>query len=97
MTSVTSVCSVSDLVKHVVKEYRNIFPEIMKSASKTLDQVCFLFFFRFILFQLLKYPAMSCFLLLVQVFGLKLVEIDNKNHLYILISKLENVDGPHTR
>ncbi|XP_008316303.1 necdin-like 2 [Cynoglossus semilaevis] len=58
----------ADLVKHVVKEYRNIFPEIMKSASKTLDQV----------------------------FGLKLVEIDNKNHLYILISKLENVDGPHT-
>lgn len=32
------VCS--DLVKHVVKEYRNIYPEIMKRASRTFDQVC---------------------------------------------------------
>lgn len=28
-----------------------------------------------------------------QVFGLKLVEIDTKNHMYILINKLETVDG----
>nr|XP_046252378.1 necdin-like 2 isoform X2 [Scatophagus argus]XP_046252379.1 necdin-like 2 isoform X2 [Scatophagus argus] len=51
----------ADLVKHVVKEYRNIYPEILKRAARTFDQV----------------------------FGLKLVEIDAKNHTYILINKLE--------
>ncbi|KAK5864075.1 hypothetical protein PBY51_001049 [Eleginops maclovinus] len=55
----------ADLVKHVVKEYRNIYPEIMKRAARTFDQV----------------------------FGLKMVEIDPKNHLYILINKLEPVTG----
>ncbi|XP_042337169.1 necdin-like 2 [Plectropomus leopardus] len=55
----------ADLVKHVVKDYRNIYPEIMKRAARTFDQV----------------------------FGLKMVEIDAKNHLYILINKLETVEG----
>ncbi|XP_074537724.1 necdin-like 2 [Halichoeres trimaculatus] len=51
----------TDIVKHVVKEYRNIYPELIKRAAQTLDKV----------------------------FGLKLVEIDTKNHLYILVNKLE--------
>ncbi|XP_036387477.1 necdin-like 2 [Megalops cyprinoides] len=51
----------TDIVKHVIKEYRNIYTEIMKRASRTLEQV----------------------------FGLKLVEIDTKNRIYILINKLE--------
>ncbi|XP_076022589.1 necdin-like 2 [Genypterus blacodes] len=51
----------ADLVKHVVKEYRNIYPEIMNRVARNFDQV----------------------------FGLKLVEIDTKNHLYILINKLD--------
>lgn len=55
----------ADLVKHVIKEYRNIYPEIMKRAVRTFDQV----------------------------FGLKLVEIDTKNHTYILINKLETSEG----
>ncbi|XP_018516982.1 necdin-like 2 [Lates calcarifer] len=55
----------ADLVKHVVKEYRNIYPEIMKRAVRIFDQV----------------------------FGLKLVEIDTKNHMYILVNKLETVEG----
>ncbi|XP_040902931.1 necdin-like 2 [Toxotes jaculatrix] len=55
----------ADLVKHVVKEYRNIYPEIMKRATRTFDQV----------------------------FGLKLVEIDPKNHMYILVNKLETAEG----
>ncbi|XP_054629107.1 necdin-like 2 isoform X2 [Dunckerocampus dactyliophorus] len=54
-----------DLIKHVIKEYRNIYPEIIKRAAHSLDQV----------------------------FGLKLVEIDAKNHLYILINKLEAAAG----
>ncbi|KAF7649930.1 hypothetical protein LDENG_00133880 [Lucifuga dentata] len=54
----------ADLVKNVVKEYRNIYPEIMKRAARTFDQV----------------------------FGLKVVEIDTKNHIYILINKLETVN-----
>uniref|UniRef100_UPI0037E7BFAB necdin-like 2 n=1 Tax=Semicossyphus pulcher TaxID=241346 RepID=UPI0037E7BFAB len=55
----------ADLVKHVVKEYRNIYPEIIKRAARTFDQV----------------------------FGLKLVEIDTKYHLYILVNKLEAAEG----
>lgn len=51
----------ADLVKNVIKEYKNVYPEIMKRAVHMLDQV----------------------------FGLKLVEIDTKNHLYVLINKLE--------
>ncbi|XP_020511223.1 necdin-like 2 [Labrus bergylta] len=51
----------ADIVKHVVKEYRNIYPEIINRAAQTFDKV----------------------------FGLKLVEIDTKNHLYILVNKLE--------
>ncbi|KAJ0036382.1 hypothetical protein NQD34_005059 [Periophthalmus magnuspinnatus] len=55
----------ADLVKHVLKDYRYIYPEIMKRVLQTFDQV----------------------------FGLKLVEIDTKNHLYILINKLEPQEG----
>ncbi|TNN35654.1 Non-structural maintenance of chromosomes element 3 [Liparis tanakae] len=58
----------AELVKHVVKEYRNIYPEIMKRAARTFDQV----------------------------FGLKMIEIDAKNHMYILINKLEPGEGPPT-
>lgn len=32
-------------------------------------------------------------LCLLQVFGLKLVEIDPKNHIYVLINKLEPISG----
>ncbi|KAJ0064925.1 hypothetical protein NL108_017659, partial [Boleophthalmus pectinirostris] len=53
------------LVKHVLKDYKHIYPEIMKGVLQTFDQV----------------------------FGLKLVEIDTKNHLYILINKLEPQEG----
>ncbi|KAG8003034.1 Non-structural maintenance of chromosomes element 3-like protein [Nibea albiflora] len=55
----------ADLVKHVVKDYRNIYPEIIKRAARVFDQV----------------------------FGLRLVEIDAKNHMYILINKLEKIEG----
>ncbi|XP_028308522.1 necdin-like 2 isoform X2 [Gouania willdenowi] len=55
----------ADIMKHVVKDYRNIYPEIIKRTARTLDQV----------------------------FGLKLVEIDTKNHTYILINKLEEPEG----
>lgn len=51
----------ADIVKNVVKEYRTIYPELIKRAAQTFDKV----------------------------FGLKLVEIDTKNHLYILVNKLE--------
>ncbi|XP_070824452.1 necdin-like 2 isoform X2 [Chaetodon trifascialis] len=55
----------ADLVKNVVKEYRNIYPEIMKRAARTFEQV----------------------------FGLKLVIIDPKNHVFILVNNLETPEG----
>ncbi|KAM3871202.1 non-structural maintenance of chromosomes element 3 homolog [Diretmus argenteus] len=48
----------ADIVKYVVKEYKNVYTEIMK-----------------------------------RVFGLKLVEYDTKNHIYMLINKLDTVEG----
>uniref|UniRef100_A0A8C6SGU6 Necdin-like 2 n=1 Tax=Neogobius melanostomus TaxID=47308 RepID=A0A8C6SGU6_9GOBI len=51
----------ADLVRNILKDYRNVYPEIIRRVVQTLDQV----------------------------FGFKLVEIDTKNHLYILINKLE--------
>ncbi|XP_034534279.1 necdin-like 2 [Notolabrus celidotus] len=56
----------ADIVKHVVKEYRNIYPEIINRAAQMFDKV----------------------------FGFKLVEIDTKNHLYILVNKLEPTEAP---
>lgn len=53
------------IVKDVLREYRNIYPEIMKRVERTFEQV----------------------------FGLKVVEIDTKNHIYILINKLQTVEG----
>ncbi|XP_047445879.1 necdin-like 2 [Mugil cephalus] len=56
----------ADIVKHVLKEYRTIYPEIMKRATRIFDQV----------------------------FGLKLVEIDHRSHMYILVNNLEKVESP---
>ncbi|XP_013887638.1 melanoma-associated antigen G1 [Austrofundulus limnaeus] len=51
----------AELVKYMVKDYRTIYPEIIKRAARTFEQV----------------------------FGLKLVEIDPKQHMYILVNNLE--------
>ncbi|CAL8366851.1 unnamed protein product [Lota lota] len=55
----------AEIVKNVLKEYKNVFQEIMNGAQQRFEQV----------------------------FGLKVVEIDAKNHVYILINKLEPVEG----
>lgn len=55
----------ADIAKNVVKEYKNIYPEILSRTSRILKQV----------------------------FGLKLVEIDVKNHVYIVINRLEHLEG----
>ncbi|XP_033029080.1 non-structural maintenance of chromosomes element 3 homolog isoform X2 [Lacerta agilis] len=50
----------ADILKHVVKDYKDVFPEILRRANGILQQV----------------------------FGLELVEIDPKNHTYIVVNKL---------
>ncbi|XP_051947690.1 necdin-like 2 isoform X1 [Xyrauchen texanus] len=55
----------ADVAKHVMKEYKAIYPEVINRVRRTFEQV----------------------------FGLKLVEIDSKNHIYILINKLEPVQN----
>lgn len=81
------VLLLSDLIKHVLKDYKNIHPEIMRRAAHTFDQVCSA--------RQDHHPVVSLItdLLPLQVFGLKLVEIDPKNHLYILVNKLEPVEA----
>ncbi|XP_056305281.1 necdin-like 2 [Danio aesculapii] len=55
----------ADIGKHVIKDYKHIYAEVMKRVCRTFEQV----------------------------FGLKLVEIDLKQHIYILINKLEPIRG----
>lgn len=75
----------------MVKEYRNIYPEIMKRVARTFDQVSP------VTREADTTPNIETFTLNVcvsfQVFGLKLVQIDPKNHTYILINRLEAVEG----
>lgn len=89
--SVSDAFSCSDLIKHVVKEYRNIYPEIIKRVVRTFDQVSA------VRREADTTPKIETFTLNVcvsfQVFGLKLVEIDPKNHMYLLINRLEAVEG----
>ncbi|XP_012682896.1 necdin-like 2 [Clupea harengus] len=53
----------ADIAKHVIKEYKAMYQDIMKRVCRTFEQV----------------------------FGLKLVEIDSKSHVYILTNKLESL------
>lgn len=55
----------ADIVKHVVKDYKDIYLEILLRAKKAL----------------------------LDVFGFQLEEIDTKNHIYILVNKLDRVEG----
>ncbi|XP_069604452.1 non-structural maintenance of chromosomes element 3 homolog [Ranitomeya imitator] len=55
----------ADIVKNVVKDYKDIYPEMLLRAKKAL----------------------------LDVFGFQLEEIDTKNHIYVLINKLDRVQG----
>ncbi|XP_068104331.1 non-structural maintenance of chromosomes element 3 homolog isoform X2 [Hyperolius riggenbachi] len=55
----------ADVVKNVLKEYKDVYSEILLRAKKTLQTV----------------------------FGFQLEEIDTKNHIYILINRLDRVQG----
>ncbi|XP_074874736.1 non-structural maintenance of chromosomes element 3 homolog isoform X3 [Buteo buteo] len=55
----------ADMLKKVIREYKDVYSEIVNRAGKTLQQV----------------------------FGLQLVEIDTKHHIYILTSDLPRAEG----
>ncbi|KAM4018992.1 non-structural maintenance of chromosomes element 3 homolog [Anomaloglossus baeobatrachus] len=55
----------ADIVKNVVKDYKDIYPEMFLRAKKAL----------------------------LDVFGFQLEEIDTKSHVYVLINKLDRVEG----
>ncbi len=83
----------ADIGKHVIKEYKAIYTEIMNRVCRRFDQV------QQMEHTVTKLPFIDVnlnrgeLLCLMQVFGLKLVEIDPKNHIYILINKLEPIHG----
>ncbi|NXL55007.1 NSE3 protein, partial [Podilymbus podiceps] len=58
-----------DILKKVIREYRDVYSEIVNRAGRTLQQV----------------------------FGLQLVEIDTKHHIYILTSDLPRAEGENLR
>ncbi|XP_069799084.1 non-structural maintenance of chromosomes element 3 homolog [Dendropsophus ebraccatus] len=55
----------ADIVKSVVKDYKDVYLEIFVRAKKAL----------------------------LDIFGFQLEEIDTKNHIYVLVNKLERVPG----
>ncbi|XP_059693415.1 non-structural maintenance of chromosomes element 3 homolog isoform X3 [Haemorhous mexicanus] len=57
----------ADVLKNIIREYRNAYSEIVRRADRTLQEV----------------------------FGLQLVEIDTKRHIYILINNLPRAEGQH--
>ncbi|XP_074990909.1 non-structural maintenance of chromosomes element 3 homolog isoform X2 [Calonectris borealis] len=59
----------ADILKKVIREYKDVYSEIVNRAGRTLQQV----------------------------FGLQLVEIDIKHHVYILISDLPRAEGENLR
>nr|XP_056706225.1 non-structural maintenance of chromosomes element 3 homolog [Euleptes europaea] len=59
----------ADILKHVVKDYKDVCPELLKRASQTLQQV----------------------------FGMELVEIDPKSHIYILASRLPQLEAESSK
>lgn len=76
-----------DMLKKVIREYKDVYSEIVNQAGKTLQQVGVFFWA-----EREKTPARLtlCYL---QVFGLQLVEIDTKHHIYILTSNLPRAEG----
>ncbi|XP_074427833.1 non-structural maintenance of chromosomes element 3 homolog [Larus michahellis] len=59
----------ADILKKVIREYKDVYSEIVNRAGRTLQQV----------------------------FGLQLVEIDTKHHIYILTSDLPRAEGENMR
>ncbi|NXX56572.1 NSE3 protein, partial [Scopus umbretta] len=59
----------ADILKKVIREYKDVYSEIVNRAGRTLQQV----------------------------FGLQLVEIDTKHHVYILTSDLPRAEGENLR
>ncbi|XP_053328896.1 non-structural maintenance of chromosomes element 3 homolog isoform X2 [Spea bombifrons] len=55
----------ADIVKNVIKEYKDVYPEIFQRAKNSLRQV----------------------------FGFQLEEIDTKNHVYVLVNRLDRLQG----
>ncbi|NXO21594.1 NSE3 protein, partial [Cisticola juncidis] len=55
----------ADILKHIIREYRDAYSEIVNKAGRSLQEI----------------------------FGLKLVEIDSKRHIYILVNSLANSEG----
>nr|XP_014429063.1 non-structural maintenance of chromosomes element 3 homolog isoform X2 [Pelodiscus sinensis] len=59
----------ADILKNIIKDYKDVYPEIINRAGRTLQQV----------------------------FGLRLVEIDTKHHVYILVSDLVRLEGENLK
>ncbi|NXS44385.1 NSE3 protein, partial [Balaeniceps rex] len=84
----------ADILKKVIREYKDVYSEIVNRAGRTLQQVgggvCGggLLGGR---------PPVRLTLCLSQVFGLQLVEIDTKHHIYILTSDLPRAEGENLR
>ncbi|KAF1669316.1 hypothetical protein FQV07_0009315, partial [Pygoscelis papua] len=82
-----------DILKKVIREYKDVYSEIVNRAGRTLQQVGVgegggVAGGR---------PPARLTLRLSQVFGLQLVEIDTKHHIYILTSNLSRAEGENLR
>lgn len=90
-TSLSVPCLFSvDILKNIIREYRDAYSEIIKRADRTLQEVG-----AGGKGKVLGGLTLGLTLVLPQVFGLQLVEIDAKRHIYILINNLPCAEGEH--
>ncbi|NWI18305.1 NSE3 protein, partial [Crypturellus soui] len=85
----------SDILKKVIGEYKDVYSEIVNRAGRTLQQVGDGVMLGGKMMLWVSSPLMI--LGLPQVFGLQLVEVDTKHHVYILVSTLPRTEGENLR
>ncbi|NWX60486.1 NSE3 protein, partial [Promerops cafer] len=82
----------ADMLKNVIREYRDAYSEIVNRAGRTLQEVGGV---RQGKGRVLGETPCGLTLVPPQVFGLQLVEIDTKRHIYILINNLPHAEGEY--
>ncbi|NWZ72922.1 NSE3 protein, partial [Acrocephalus arundinaceus] len=80
----------ADMLKNVIREYRDAYSEILNRTGKTLQEVG-----GTREGDGLGETSRELTLVLPQVFGMQLVEIDSKRHMYILINNLPRAGGKY--
>ncbi|NXD46473.1 NSE3 protein, partial [Copsychus sechellarum] len=82
----------ADMLKNIIREYKDAYSEIVSRAGRTLQEV---WGARQGKGRVFGGDPRGLTPVLPQVFGLQVVEIDTKRHIYILINNLPHAEGQY--